>query len=193
MKEIEKLEFLAGGKAKGARKGLTPGSMALLAAVLVAAIALGLQLARQNMRQPTSGPASDFQLDLFDGGQFRLSDHRGQVVMLNFWASWCPPCRDEAPELQALYADYRDAGFTLVGVNMLESAPAKARAFIDEFGITYANGEDTGQRVTNLYHVEGPPESFLIDRRGNVRRFYLGSINYDTVSAAIEALLEETS
>ena len=167
--------------------------MALLAAVLVAAIALGLQLARQNMRQPTSGPASDFQLDLFDGGQFRLSDHRGQVVYAQFLGELVPALSRRGAGIAGLYADYRDAGFTLVGVNMLESAPAKARAFIDEFGITYANGEDTGQRVTNLYHVEGPPESFLIDRRGNVRRFYLGSINYDTVSAAIEALLAETS
>ena len=193
MKEIDKLEFLAESKEKRAGSRFSVGSLALLAAVLAAAVALGLQLAGQNRSRPTSGAAPDFSLDLYDGGQIRLSDYRGQVVLINFWASWCPPCRDEAPDLQALYADYRAAGFTVLGVNMLESSPAKARAFMDEFEITYPNGEDTGQAVTKLYRVAGPPESFLIDRRGMVRQFYYGSVNYDMVSAAIEALLAETS
>ncbi len=193
MTDIDALEFLPEGPSKAGRKGFTLGSMALLAAVLLAALALGLQLARQNATQPTRGPAPDFSLGLFDGGDLRLSDLRGQVVLINFWASWCPPCRVEAPDLQALYADYRGAGFTLIGVNMLESSPQKALAFIDEYGITYPNGEDREQKVTKLYRVQGPPESFLIDRRGRVRRFYYGSVTYDGVSAAIEELLTETA
>ncbi len=193
MKGIDELEFLPGGRTKAGRKGFTLGSMALLAAVLLTALALGLQLARQNATQPTRGPAPDFSLGLLNGGDLKLSDLRGQVVLINFWASWCPPCRVEAPDLQALYADYREAGFTIIGVNMLESSPQKARAFIDEFGITYPNGEDREQRVTKLYRVQGPPESFLIDQRGRVRRFYYGSVNYDGLSAAIEDLLAETA
>ena len=193
MSELEQLEFLPAEQPK--RTGLrpSPGSLALLFAVLVAAVLLGLQLAQQNKGRPLSGPAPDFQLNLFDGSEFKLSDYRGQVVLINFWASWCPPCRDEAADLQALYVDYRASGFTIIGVNMLESSRKKALDFLDEFGLSYPNGEDTGQVVTNLYRVEGPPESFLIDRRGEVREFYFGSINYERVSKGIEALLAEST
>lgn len=189
--QIEQLEFLHRGRKPTRRTGLSLGSLALLAAVLALAMILGLQLSRRNAARPTSGLAPDFRLALFDGHEFRLSDYRGQVVLINFWASWCPPCRDEAPDLQALYDDYGAAGFTILGVNMLESSRQKALDFIDEFGIRYLNGEDIGEKVTNLYRVEAPPESFLIDRDGNTRHFYIGNIRYGDVSGSIEALLAE--
>lgn len=185
------LEFLPDEAAPYVGRRFSLGSLALLAGVLALAIALGLQLSRRNMGRPTSGPAPNFALELFDGTDSRLSDYRGQVVLINFWASWCPPCRDEAPDLQALYEDYRALGFTVLGVNMLESSRRKALEFIKEFGIRYPNGEDIGEKVTNLYRVEAPPESFLIDRRGQTRRFFIGNIRYDDVSADIEALLAE--
>lgn len=191
MKQEQPLEFLGGAPARPKRTGLSYGSLAVLAAVALLAIVLALQLAERNRGRPLSGPAPDFALTLFDGREITLADFRGQVILLNFWASWCPPCRDEALELQALYEDYRENGFTIIGVNMLESSPKKALNFIAEFGIGYPNGEDREQRVTNLYRVEGPPESFLIDREGNVRQFYIGSIRYDTASRAIESLLAE--
>lgn len=185
------LEFLRDEAAPSLRGLFSWGSLALMAGVLALALVLGLQLSRRNMGRPTSGPAPDFALALFDGTDFQLSDFRGQVVLVNFWASWCPPCRDEAPDLQALYEDYRSLGFTVLGVNMLESSRRKALDFIDEFGIRYPNGEDVGEKVTNLYRVEAPPESFLIDSRGQVRRFFIGKIGYDDVSADIAALLTE--
>ncbi len=191
MKQHQPLDFLDGAPAMPKRKGLSFGSLAVLAAVALLAIVVALQLTERNRGRPLSGPAPDFELTLFDGREIALADFRGQVALVNFWASWCPPCRDEALELQALYSDYREAGFTIIGVNMLESSPQKALDFIEEFGISYPNGEDREQRVTNLYRVEGPPESFLIDRAGNVRQFYIGSVRYDTVSKAIEALLAE--
>ena len=192
-KGSDPLKFMSGGETAPKRSGLGLGSLALLAAVLVVALALGTQLSRRNAGRPTSGAAPDFTLALFDGTAFRLSDYRGQVVLINFWASWCPPCRDEAPDLQALYQDYRADGFTILGINMLESSRQKALDFMAEFGISYSNGEDIGERVTNLYRVEAPPESFLIDRSGNVRRFFIGNIRYDDVSGSIETLLAETS
>ena len=191
MKQEQPLEFLEGTPARPKRKGLSFGSLAVLAAVALLAVVLALQLTERNRGRPLSGPAPAFELRLFDGREIALADFRGQVALVNFWASWCPPCRDEALDLQALYEDYREAGFTIIGVNMLESSPQKALDFIEEFGISYPNGEDREQRVTNLFRVEGPPESFLIDRAGNVRQFYIGSIRYDTVSEAIEALLLE--
>ncbi len=165
---------------------------AVLLGVILFTMTLGWQLTERNRGRPLSGPAPEFELTLFDGSELRLADYRGEVVLINFWASWCPPCRDEAVDLQALHADYHEVGFSVIGVNMLESSPQKALDFIAEFGISYPNGEDNGQRVTNMYRVEGPPESFLIDRQGKVRQFYIGSISYDKVSGAIEALLAES-
>ena len=187
----DQLELRSEGKPLPDRRGFSLGSLALMAGVLALAVVLGLQLSRRNAARPTSGPAPDFTLKLFDASEIRLSDYRGRVVLINFWASWCPPCRDEAPDLQALYEEYRAAGVTVIGINMLESSRQKALDFINEFGITYPNGEDIGEKLTNLYRVEAPPESFLIDQRGNVRRFYIGAIRYDDVSVSIESLLAE--
>ena len=114
---------------------------------------------------------------------------RGQVVLLNFWASWCPPCRDEAPDLQALHSDFSEAGLTIIGINILESSREKALDFIDEYGISYPNGEDRGQFIANLYRVEAPPESFLIDKAGKIHRFVLGALSYDDMSRSIRELL----
>lgn len=191
MSQETALDFLEQAPARPKRRGLSLGSLSILAAVVAVAVAVSLQLTERNRGRPLSGPAPAFELKPFDGRDIALTDYLGEVVLLNFWASWCPPCRDEALELQALYSDYHAAGFTIIGVNMLESSPQKALDFIEEFGISYPNGEDFEQRVTNLYRVEGPPESFLIDQSGHVRQFYIGSIRYDPVSRAVEALLAE--
>ena len=194
MSDLERLEFLEAANAKEPQ-GKRPswGAAVLVIGMIAAAAALGIQLARQNTSQPQRGPAPDFYLKLFDGADFQLSDYRGQVVLINFWASWCPPCRDEAPELQALYVDYQDEGFAIVGVNMLESSREKARMFIEEFGITYPNGEDIGQEIARLYRVQAPPESFLIGRDGSIHQFIIGSVDYAGLSGAIEALLAGSS
>ena len=192
MKQNDQLEFLSSGKPLPHQRRFSLGSLALLGSVLVLGLIFGLQLSRQNAGRPTSGAAPDFALTLFDGVEFRLNDYRGRVVLINFWASWCPPCRDEAPDLQALYDDYQADGLTVLGVNMLESSKQKALDFINEYDITYANGEDLGETVTNRYRVEAPPESFLIDRQGKVRRFIFGTVRYDDIADNIEELLAES-
>ena len=93
--------------------------------------------------------------------------------------------------MAALYRDFQDAGLTIIGINILESSQAKAQEFIREFGISYPNGEDTGQFIANLYRVEAPPENFLLDKRGNIHRFVLGAVGYDDMSASVRALLAE--
>ncbi len=189
MSEVEQLEFLDPAASRPREHRLSWGTVVLLVGFLALALALALQLARQNATQPTDGSAPDFHLKLFDGGELRLSELRGRVILLNFWASWCPPCRDEAPDLQALYSDFSEAGLTVIGINILESSREKALDYIDEFGISYPNGEDTGQFIAELYRVEAPPESFLIDRTGEIQRFVLGAVSYDDMSRSIRELL----
>ena len=194
MSEVEGLEFLeqhASDEQAPRRLRLGWGNLVLLAGVMSLAAVLAIQLARQNATQPTGGAAPEFSLRTFAGEDLQLSDLRGRVVLLNFWASWCPPCRDEAPDLAALYRDFQDAGLTIIGINILESSQAKAQEFIREFGISYPNGEDTGQFIAKLYRVEAPPENFLIDKRGNIHRFVLGAVSYDDMSASVRALLAE--
>ncbi len=187
MSDLEQLDFLTTAPPRGRR--FSWGAVVLLVGFFALALTMGLQLARQNATKPTSGAAPDFQLQSFDGGELRLSDLSGKVILLNFWASWCPPCRDEAADLQALHSDFEAAGLRVIGINILESSRQKALDFIAEYGISYPNGEDTGQHIAELYRVEAPPESFLIDKSGQIQRFVLGAINYDDISRSIRALL----
>ena len=194
MSELDNLDFLDSSKPKnddGNKKGLSMGSIVLMVGIFAVILVLGLQLSRQNETQPTTGIAPDFSLELFDGSDFQLSNQRGKVVLVNFWGSWCGPCRQEAPELQALYEDYKDDGFLIIGVNWLESSRGKALDFVDEFGITYPNGEDFGEIVAKKYHIQGAPENFLIDKEGNVSQFVYGVVQYDKLSGTIESLLAE--
>ena len=118
--------------------------------VLLGLLAYGFTREPRAIPSPLVGkPAPDFQLTLFDGSQVRLSDFRDRVVFLNFWASWCPPCRAEAPLLEAAWRHYRDRGVVFLGVN-IQDREASAREFLEEFGITFPNGRDpeTASRST---------------------------------------------
>ncbi len=168
---------------------LSRGSIVLIVGVIAFSIVLGIQLTRQNRIQPQVGEiAPNFTLTTFDGETLSLEDLRGQVVLINFWGSWCPPCRDEAPDLQDLYADYADRGFIIVGVNWLD-AERKALDFVEEFRITYPNGADIGERIAKLYRIEGAPENFIIDQEGRVVLSAPGAVSYFTVAQELERLL----
>jgi cytochrome c biogenesis protein CcmG/thiol:disulfide interchange protein DsbE len=120
-------------------------------------------------------PAPNFTLSLFDGGELSLRELRGQVVVVNFWASWCLPCREEAPALERVWREYQDNGVVFVGVNVSD-VTNKALAFIDEFDISYPNGPDPYNRVSRAYGRTGVPETFIISRYGLVTERYIGAI-----------------
>jgi len=128
----------------------------------------------------TGKPAPDFSLTLFDGRTIRLSDFRGRVVILNFWASWCPPCRAEAPLLEQSWQRYKDQGVVFLGVDMQDTEEA-ARQFIQEFGITYPNGRDPKNRIAIDYGVYGIPETFFIDREGRITYKHIGALEPETI------------
>lgn len=131
-------------------------------------------------------PAPDMRLRLFDkaSANWRLSDQRGKKVVINFWASWCNPCRTEAGALAQAARDYRPRGIVLVGVNVWDDAAA-AQGFIDEFAIDYANGRDDSGTAAVDYGVTGIPETFVVDEKGQITAHWIGPLN----RAALDSMI----
>lgn len=167
------------------------GSIVLLGAVLLIAAVFGFALLQQNQTQPTSGPAPDFTLTTLDGAQIRLSDLKGRIVVLNFWASWCGPCRDEAPMLETLWQQYQDKGVIFVGAAWTDTEKG-AQSFIREFNQTYPNGLDIGTKMADNYHIIGVPETFVIDQNGEVAKFFMVPLEAGVLEPILDQLVAGT-
>ena len=113
-------------------------------------------------------PASDFRIDLLSGEELALSDLRGKVVVLNFWATWCPPCREEMPSFESIYREYKDRDVVFVGVAVADTEE-RARDFVEGVGVTYPIGLDTSG-IAEAYRVTAMPTTFFIDREGTITR-----------------------
>ncbi len=118
-------------------------------------------------------PAPDFTLKTLNGPNLRLGEQRGQVVMINFWASWCGPCKQEMPHLNRLHDKYGDAGFKLLGVN-IDDDPKKASAAAAALGVKFPVLLDAAKDVSRLYGLSAMPTTFVIDRDGRVRYVHKG-------------------
>ena len=118
-------------------------------------------------------PAPDFALKSSSGENLRLSEYRGDVVMINFWATWCGPCRQEMPLLDELYSRYQRVGFNLLGVN-IDDDSRRAMKMIDELGVNFPVLFDARKEVSKLYEVEAMPVTVLVDREGTVRYVHHG-------------------
>lgn len=160
---------------------------AFLGVFLVLGI-LGWGLNRTRSGPVGSGPAPDFTLTGFDGQTVRLADLRGQVVVVNFWASWCPPCREEAAYLERTWRDYQGRGVVFLGVDWVDTEK-EALAYIEEFDITYFNGPDLGTRIAQAYRIQGVPETFFIDKNGQVRWVKVGPLYPPELEDKIDELL----
>jgi cytochrome c biogenesis protein CcmG/thiol:disulfide interchange protein DsbE len=157
---------------------------------LLALFAFGLTRDPRSIPSPLVGlEAPTFVLPLFDGGVFRLTEHRGEVVVLNFWSSWCiPACYNEAPALEAAWQQYRTRGVVLLGVNYQDREPV-AKEFMARFRHTFPNGPDRGSKIAIGYGVYGVPETFFIDREGRLAHKHVGEITQETLVQQIERLL----
>jgi cytochrome c biogenesis protein CcmG/thiol:disulfide interchange protein DsbE len=154
---------------------------------LIGILAYGFMRDPRYISSPLMGrQAQSFTLTLFDGKQLRLQDLRGKVIFLNFWASWCPPCRDEARDLEAVWHRLKDNDVVFLGID-IQDTEENARAFLREFNVTYPNGRDLSGKVAVDYGVWGIPETFFIDPQGRITYKHVGSLG----SALITAKLDE--
>ena len=125
--------------------------------------------------------APGFTVTLFEGKELRLKDLRGEVVLLNFWASWCPPCREEATSLETAWREHKDKDVFFLGINIPNDKIQDANRFLKNFGITYPNGWDNG-KISQKYSVWGIPKTYIIGPKGRITYVHTGAIKYATVA-----------
>jgi peroxiredoxin len=126
--------------------------------------------------------AADFTLATHGGGKVRLTEQRGKVVMINFWATWCPPCLEEMPAMERLYRQHRDAGFALIAVSV-DADPKKVAPFVTEHKLTFPIGLDPRMEMANTYGVRALPSSFIVARDGNLAALAIGPRAWDNDAA----------
>ena len=169
--------------------------------VVIALLGLLAVAVRERGAPPlASGSAPDFTLTSFDGQVYKLADLKGKPVVINFWASWCVPCRDEAPGLQRTWEAYRDQGVLILGVDYVDTE-VDAKKFIAEFGQTYPNGADLGTRISQAYRISGVPETYFIrrdgkllqgiDAQGHAKGNWIGPVPEDVLQARVQEMLAQ--
>jgi cytochrome c biogenesis protein CcmG/thiol:disulfide interchange protein DsbE len=155
-------------------------------------VVLGVGLYRSQQGQVNVGQAApEIELTTFDGETYRLSEYRGSVVVINFWASWCESCKPEARDLEAAYQFYKPRGDVLfLGVDYVDTEP-EALAYLEEFGITYPNGPDLRTEISQAYRIRGVPETFVIDQEGVIAHLQIGPFrSLEEILATIDPLLD---
>jgi cytochrome c-type biogenesis protein CcmF len=169
------------------RRALAGASLAITLLVLVAA---GLTMWDVGRAAQTriGQPAPDLTLNLLDGSTLALADLRGQVVVVNIWATWCEPCRDELPDLQDIWEAYGERGAVVVGVAFEDDA-GQVLEMARELGLTYPLGVDTDGRIATSFGVTGVPETFVIDPQGRIARVFIGQVNAAQLQTELDGLL----
>ena len=145
----------------------------LVAALLASTLALAALTPAAAATPPANALAPDFTLRGADGRNVRLDELRGQVVLVNFWATWCGPCREEMPRLETLYEKYRKSGFVLLGVNV-DDDPRIALATAAKLNVSFPVLLDTDKKVSKLYDLNTMPSTIVIDRDGKMRFLHRG-------------------
>ncbi len=165
-----------------------------LVATAVAALLALLYYGLTTDRLPTGvaprpdAVAPDFQLSTFDGQTVHLADLRGKPVVLNFWASWCEPCRDEQPAVNTLWQRYQSRGVVFVGIN-IQDTPHDALGFIRQYGVAYPVVSDPKGAVYIDYGVVGVPETYLVTREGKIKQKLVGPVDPNRLATLLEELL----
>src|SRR5699024_1339337 len=135
--------------------------------------------------------AKDFTVTLVNGESFTLSDYRGEVVLLNIWATWCAPCREETPQLVDLYNEYKDDGLLVLGVSIDEQGVSVVKPFMDEYGVNYPTVIDNGTIMDKYGPTMGIPTTYIIGKEGSLRYFAVGPVTKKEIEPRILKLLNE--
>jgi cytochrome c biogenesis protein CcmG/thiol:disulfide interchange protein DsbE len=136
------------------------------------------------------GLAPDFKITSFEGETLTLSDLRGQVVVINFWASWCIPCRDETPYLERIWRIYQDKDVIFIGVDIQDTIK-EALGFIDEYDVTYFTGPDFGSEIAKAFNLRGLPQTFFIAKNGEINSVIVGELIPPELEEKLDELLAE--
>lgn len=171
-------------------KSKRTGIIIAFAVILALLILLAGGLKKVQAGPLDRGTAPEITLKGYDGREFKLSELKGQVVIVNFWASWCPPCREEAAYLEQTWRKYEGKGVVFVGVDWVDTEK-EALAYIEEFDITYINGPDVGTRAAQAYNIQGVPETFYVAKNGELRGVHIGPLTSPQLDEKIEELLAE--
>jgi cytochrome c biogenesis protein CcmG/thiol:disulfide interchange protein DsbE len=169
--------------------------VALVALLVI--LALGLRRSQQGTVQP-GDKIQDFSLKMFDGYNFqgksevKLSELRGNVVVINFWASWCKPCEQEAADLEQAWQYYQPSGdVVFLGADYVDTEP-EARAYLEKFNISFPNGPDMGTRISQMFRIKGVPETYFIDREGVLQYIQVGPFaSIGQIQSIVDKLLAQ--
>jgi cytochrome c biogenesis protein CcmG/thiol:disulfide interchange protein DsbE len=160
--------------------------VALAVGGFIGILAYGFTRDERYIRSPlTAQQAPPITLTLFDGEVIKLEDFRGKAVLVNFWASWCVPCRAEAPALESAWQKHKDKAVVFIGVN-IQDKEENARAFMKEFGVTYLNGPDPDGKIAVDYGVWGIPETFFINPQGKITYKHAGELKLPIIATKLD-------
>jgi cytochrome c biogenesis protein CcmG/thiol:disulfide interchange protein DsbE len=151
-------------------------------------LAINTELGEVQVQQ---GEARPFNLELFSGEALTLEQMEGKIVMVDFWASWCPPCRQEAPVLAQVYSEYRGKGVQFVGIDIWDRAE-DAIKYVDRYRVTYPNGLDQKGTIAIDYGVRGIPEKYFIDRKGMLVKKFVGPMDEAKLKQVLDDMLKES-
>lgn len=162
----------------------------------------GAQMAEEPLERidPQSAPlypakqlakANDFEMPLVTGESFRLSEHTGKVIIINLWATWCPPCHDETPDFVELYNQYKEDGLLILGVSIDEQGRSVVEPFMEKYEVNYPMIIDDGTVMDKYGPTMGMPTSYIIDKEGNLRYFAVGALTNKELEPKIQRLLSE--
>ena len=178
---------------KGKKVTMRWGMAAAWLVVMGLLVIVAIQLKKAQQGTVVAGePSPAFILTTFEGEDIALADLRGKVVVLNFWASWCKPCEQEAADLQTAWEIYQPNGeVVFLGVDYVDT-DIEAAKYIEKWHITYLNGPDLGTRISQSFRIRGVPETYIIDREGVLRYVKIGPfVSLQEITAAIESVLNQ--
>ncbi len=162
---------------------LSPLSIMLILVAVGILVLIGYAFYERNKETPTKGPAPAFAVTVWNWDEIALAGQRlsldslkGKTIVLNFWASWCTSCQQEAPIFERAWNDYKEQGVVFIGVNT-EDTDSAARAYIREYGLTYPHAPDAGGRAEKAYRITGIPETFIINGDGQIMHHFISSPN----------------